>query len=107
VVVVVVAAVEVMVAVTVPLVELELNATVDGESAQLGTSTAPEGDVVSAQVSEAVPTYPPVAVTVTVEVADVPGATAAGLVADKVKVPVPADEDVAATVTVAVPVAAA
>jgi hypothetical protein len=51
----VVGAVVVTVAVTVPLVAEELNATVVGESAQVGKSTAPDGDVVSAQVSVAVP----------------------------------------------------
>jgi hypothetical protein len=51
----VVAAVVATVAETVPLVDVELNETVVGESEQLGTSTAPEGELVSAQVSEAVP----------------------------------------------------
>jgi hypothetical protein len=51
----VVAAVVATVAVTVPLVEVELKATVVGDSEQVGASTAPEGELVSAQVSEAVP----------------------------------------------------
>jgi len=50
-----VAAVVVTVAETVPVVEVELNETVVGESEQLGTSTAPEGELVSAQVRDAVP----------------------------------------------------
>jgi hypothetical protein len=50
-----VGAVVVTVAVTVPLVAEELNATVVGESAQAGKSTAPEGDAVSLQASVAVP----------------------------------------------------
>ena len=54
-VVVVTGAVVVTVAVTVPLVAEELNATVVGDSAQVGKSTAPVGDAVSAQVSVAVP----------------------------------------------------
>jgi hypothetical protein len=52
---VLVAAVVEMVAVTLPLVEDELSATVVGESAQVGTSTAPVGDAVSAQFTVAVP----------------------------------------------------
>jgi FlaG/FlaF family flagellin (archaellin) len=52
----VVAAVVVMVAVTVPLVVVALSATVVGEMEQEGSSTAPDGEVVSAQASEAVPT---------------------------------------------------
>jgi hypothetical protein len=54
-VVVLVAAVVVTVAVTLPLVEDELNATVVGESVQVGASTAPVGDAVSAQFNVAVP----------------------------------------------------
>ena len=54
--VVAVGAVVVMVAVTVPLGLEELNVTVAGESVQAGTSTAPEGLLVRAQlVREAVP----------------------------------------------------
>ena len=54
-VVVLVGAVVVIVAVTLPLGVDELNATVVGDSAQVGTSTALVGDVVSAQFSVAVP----------------------------------------------------
>lgn len=50
-----VAAVVVIVAVEVPLVLVELNATVVGERVQLGTSAALAGDVVRAQASVAVP----------------------------------------------------
>jgi hypothetical protein len=53
---VVVAAVVVMVAVTDPLVLVELNVTVEGASEQLGKSTAPAGEVVSAHATVAVPT---------------------------------------------------
>jgi len=52
---VVVAAVVVMVAVTVPLVFVELSTTVEGDREQVGLSTAPDGEDVSAQVSDAVP----------------------------------------------------
>ena len=51
----VVAAVVAMVAVTVPLVFVELSTTVVGEMEQVGSSTAPDGEVVSAQASVAVP----------------------------------------------------
>jgi hypothetical protein len=50
-----VAAVVVIVAVTVPLVDVELKATVVGDKAQAGKSTAPDGEDVNAQVSVAVP----------------------------------------------------
>ena len=49
------AAVVVMVAVTVPLVLVELSTTVEGEMEQAGRSAAPDGEDVSAQVSDAVP----------------------------------------------------
>jgi hypothetical protein len=53
----VVAAVDVTVAVTVPLVALEVNDTVELEREQLGASVTLEGlDVVSEQLSVAVPT---------------------------------------------------
>jgi len=52
---VVVAAVVVMVAVTVPLVFVELSTTVEGEMEQAGRSAAPDGEDVSAQASVAVP----------------------------------------------------
>jgi hypothetical protein len=51
----VVAAVVVMVAVTVPLVFVELSTTVEGEMEQVGLSTAPDGEDVSAHASVAVP----------------------------------------------------
>ena len=50
-----VAAVVVIVAVTVPLVDVELKATVVGDKVQAGKSTAPDGEDVRAQVSVAVP----------------------------------------------------
>jgi hypothetical protein len=50
-----VAAVEATDAVAVPLVALELNVTVEGESVQVGASVALEGLVVSEQLSVAVP----------------------------------------------------
>jgi hypothetical protein len=50
-----VVAVVVIVAVTVPLVDVELKATVVGDKVQAGKSTAPDGEDVSAQVSVAVP----------------------------------------------------
>jgi hypothetical protein len=50
-----VAAVDANVAVTVPLVVVVLNVTEVGEREQLGKSTAPEGEVVRAQFSVAVP----------------------------------------------------
>jgi hypothetical protein len=54
--VVVVAAVVLIVAVTLPVVVVELSATEELESAHVGTSTAVEGlEVVSVQVSVAVP----------------------------------------------------
>jgi len=51
----VVAAVVVIVAVTLPVVVVELNVAVEGEREQLGWSTAPEGLEVSEQLSVAVP----------------------------------------------------
>ena len=45
----------VMVAVTVPLVLVVLSTTVEGEMEQVGWSTAPDGEDVSAQASVAVP----------------------------------------------------
>ena len=51
----VVAAVVVMVAVTVPLVFVVLSNTVEGEMEQVGWSTAPDGEDVSAHASVAVP----------------------------------------------------
>jgi len=87
------------------VVLLELSATDVGESEQAGGSVTLEAvGEVSAQVSEAVPLYPSVVVTVTVEVAAVPGATAEVVLALRVKVPVAAPE---VTVTDPVPVAPA
>jgi hypothetical protein len=51
----VVAAVVATVAITVPLVLVELNATVVGDREHVGKSTAPEGELVSTHVSDAVP----------------------------------------------------
>jgi hypothetical protein len=53
---VVVAAVDAMVAVDVPLDDVDVNDTVVGESEQVGRSTALVGEVVSAQDRVAVPT---------------------------------------------------
>ena len=47
---------EAMVAVDVPLDEVDVNETEVGESVQVGRSTAVVGEVVSAQESAAVPT---------------------------------------------------
>lgn len=94
------AEVELTVMVAVPVVAPPLRATVELPPEQVGRFVAPEGDVVSAQASVTVPAYPVAVVTVTVEVAGDPGATAAGVVADSVNTD-------AVTVTEAVPVPAA
>ena len=69
-------------------------------AAQVGRSEAPVGDEVNAHVSVTVPTYPLLAVTVTVELAEVPGLTAVGTDALRAYV---AGTAGAVTVTVAVP----
>lgn len=57
----------------VPLVALELSATVWLPEEQVGRSTAPAGLPVTAQLSETVPAYPLEELTVMVEVAGAPG----------------------------------
>jgi hypothetical protein len=76
------------VTVAVPLAVVELNVTVWLPFEQLGRSDAPVGDEVSAQVIVTLPAYSLVEAIVTVEVADAPGAIAAGEVAATVKPPV-------------------
>ena len=93
------AEVELTVMVAVPVVAPLLRVTVELPPEQVGRSVAPAGDVVSVQVSVTVPAYPVAVVTVTVEVAGDPGATAAGVVAASVNTD-------AVTVTEAVPVPA-
>lgn len=100
-----VAAVVVTGTVTVPIVKVELSVSVTElpeAAAQVGRSEAPVGDVVNAHVSVTVPAYPLLAVTVTVELAELPGLTAVG--ADALKAYVAGAGGAAAvTVTVAVP----
>jgi hypothetical protein len=79
-----VAEVVLTVMVVVPVVVLALRVT-EPVLVQVGRFVAPVGDEVSAQARLIVPAYAFVVVTDTVEVADAPGATAAGLVADNVK----------------------
>jgi hypothetical protein len=73
--------------VAVPLVAVALNVTVALLAAQVGSVVAPEGDAVKEQASVTVPEYPPLPVTVTVEVAGEPDGTAAGVVAESVNEP--------------------
>jgi hypothetical protein len=74
-----VAAVVVTVTVAVPVVKVELSVREAPPGAQVGKSEAPVGDEVNAHVSVTVPAYPLLAVTVTVELAEVSGGlTAAG-----------------------------
>jgi hypothetical protein len=88
--------------VTVPVVKIELSVMEElpEAAAQVGRSEAPVGDEVNAHVSVTVPTYPLLAVTVTVELAEVPGLTAVGTDALRAYV---AGAAGAVTVTVAVP----
>jgi hypothetical protein len=97
-----VAAVVVTGTVTVPVVKIELSVMEElpEAAAQVGRSEAPVGDEVNAHVSVTVPTYPLLAVTVTVELAEVPGLTAVGTDALRAYV---AGTAGAVTVTVAVP----
>jgi hypothetical protein len=90
------AEVELTVIVAVPVVVVELRLT-EPLLVHVGTAVAPLGDEVSAQARLTDPLYAFDVDTVTVEVATVPGATAAGFVADKVNTEV-------ATVTEVVPV---
>jgi hypothetical protein len=69
------------VTVVVPVVAEELKVTVPAPPVQVGRSDAPVGDEVSAQLMVAVPAYPVVEATVTVEVAVLPGEIPAGDVA--------------------------
>jgi hypothetical protein len=70
--------------VAVPVGVDALNVTVELLAAQVGKVVAPVGDVVSEQASVTVPAYPPLPVTVTVEVAGDPEVTAAGVDAESV-----------------------
>lgn len=100
-----VAAVVLIAMVVLWLVVVELNVTVVLAMEHPGRSTAFEGlDVVSEQAKVTMPAYPPVALTARVEAAELPGATAAGVVAFNVNVP---EEVLPVTVTDAVPVAEA
>jgi hypothetical protein len=85
----------------VPVVTVELSETAEPATEQVGSAVAPAGEEASTQLSVTAPVYPPLPVTVTVDVPAVPGAIADGLVADSVK----AGGVTAVTVTVAVPVA--
>ena len=101
----VVAAVVASVIVAVVLVVVEVNVTVVFEREQLGGFFAfEELEEVREQASVTVPAYPSVELTVSVEEADVPAETEAGVVADSENVE---EEAAAVTVTVAVPVAEA
>lgn len=91
--------------VAVVLVVVEFNVTVVFEREQLGGFFAfEELEEVREQASVTVPAYPSVELTVSVEEADVPAETEAGVVADSENVE---EEAAAVTVTVAVPVAEA
>jgi hypothetical protein len=83
----------------------ELKDTEAGVSEQVGTSVAPLGEEVSAQLKLIVPVKPLLPVTDTEEDADAPGAIVNALVADRVKVGVAVET--AVTVMGAVPVAGA
>jgi hypothetical protein len=87
--------------VAVPVVTVELSETAELAAEQVGRLVAPVGEEVSAQLSVTVPVYPLLPLTVTVDVAGVPAAVGAGLVADSVKV----GGVTAVTTTVVVPVA--
>jgi hypothetical protein len=82
-------------------VTVELNETPEPATEQVGSAVAPAGEEASTQLSVTAPVYPPLPVTVTMVVADAPGAIADGLVADSVK----AGGVTGVTATVAVPVA--
>lgn len=80
-----VAPTEVTVAVAVTEVEPLARVTEDLLKEQFGRSTAPLGELVKTQLSATVPEYAVVVLTVTVEVAGDPAATAAGVVAASAK----------------------
>jgi hypothetical protein len=67
-----------IVAVAVVVVELSVTEELPDAGVQFGRSEAPDGDEVNAHVSWIVPAYPLLPVTVTVELAELPGLTAAG-----------------------------
>ena len=69
----------------VPVVTVGVRETAEPATEQVGKSVAPAGEEFSAQLSVTVPVYPPLPATVTMDVADAPGAIADGFVADSVK----------------------
>ena len=85
------------------MVTVELSETAELAAEHVGRLVAPTGEEVSAQVKLTIPVYPLLPLTVTVDVAGVPAAVAAGLVADSVKV----GGTTGVTTTVVVPVAGA
>jgi hypothetical protein len=68
----------------VPVVTVELSETAEPATEQVGSAVAPAGEEASTQLRVTAPVYPPLPVTVTMDVADAPGAIADGLVADSV-----------------------